>query len=283
MNNNYIGVDLDLFRQPKIQRLELKLGKAGVALYLQMYLKLAECQNEILEEDLPLLEREFFVKQETLNNVIYNFDLFLIKNGTIYSTIIADKLSAIKKLQKDKSRAGKLGAEKRWSDKQKNGTPNGSANDSAIADPLTENSNKRKEKEIKENNIDNLKEVLDFFNETHNKNLKSTVSWEDNFNYWRKAYSLEEIKKAITRLNHPNWWAKDNPSLELLFRTKNKAGKCNYLEQLLEIEEQLKEDVYRFTDDDKDLTNFKEEFDQAIAEKLAIFNKTNGTNHQLKF
>jgi hypothetical protein len=181
MNNNYIGVDLDLFRQPKIQRLELKLGKAGVALYLQMYLKLAECQNEILEEDLPLLEREFFVKQETLNNVIYNFDLFLIKNGTIYSTIIADKLSAIKKLQKDKSRAGKLGAEKRWSDKQKNGTPNGSANDSAIADPLTENSNKRKEKEIKENNIDNLKEVLDFFNETHNKNLKSTVSWEDNF------------------------------------------------------------------------------------------------------
>jgi hypothetical protein len=36
MNNNYIGVDLDLFRQPKIQRLEIKLGKQGVAIFLQL-------------------------------------------------------------------------------------------------------------------------------------------------------------------------------------------------------------------------------------------------------
>jgi len=150
MNNNYIGVDLDLFRQPKIQRLELQHGKGGVAIYLQLYLKLAENNNTLLESDLPLLEREFFVKMEQIKSVIFDFDLFVVENGTIYSRIIADKLSAIRKLQKDKSRAGKLGAEKRWSNREKHSSAISSANGSAITDPLAENSNKIKGKEIKE-------------------------------------------------------------------------------------------------------------------------------------
>jgi hypothetical protein len=198
MNNNYIGVDLDLFRQPKIQRLELKLGKSGVGLYLQIYLKLAETGNALLEEDLPILEREFFIKQETLKQVIYEFDLFTIKNGTIYSTIIADKLSAIKKVQVDKSRAGKLGALKRWSSRENDNTAIDTANSTAIDLPLTENSNKRKEKKIKEKESKlNNKEIINNFFETENL--------------------IELVQKKFVQLDNQVWFEEQaNNSLELM-------------------------------------------------------------------
>lgn len=158
MNNNYIGVDLNLFRQPKIQRLELQHGKGGVAIYIQLYLKLAESDNVINETDLPILEREFFIKLQQLKSIVYDFGLFEVKDGKIYSTIIADKLAAIKKIKKDKSKAGKLGAQKRWSNKQKHSSANGSANGSVITEPIAKNSNKIKEKKI--NKTKEIKETI---------------------------------------------------------------------------------------------------------------------------
>jgi len=89
-----------------------------------------------------------------------------------------------------------------------------------------------KSKKIKEE----ADEILSFFNKTHNKKLRTKVSWIENYEFWRKTYSLEEIKEAIETLNHDEWWAKDNPSLELLFRTRNKSGKCDYISHLLDLQ-----------------------------------------------
>lgn len=275
MNNNYIGVDLDLFRQPKIQRLEVAHGKGAVALYIQLYLKLAENNNIILETDIPLLVREFFIAEELLKTVIYDMDLFEIKNGIIYSTIIAEKLSAIKKLQKAKSEAGKLGAAKRWSNKDKDNKTNGSANGSAITDPIAKNSNKTK---IKQNKT---KQILDHFNQTHNRKLKSTHAWEDNFNFWLQTYTIDEIKTAISRLNHPDWWAKEKPDLELLFRKSNKAGKCDYISQLLELEETVEEDDGLFVVDrskyetEEDFERYMHWVKTRFQNRFKIINKNN--------
>lgn len=89
-----------------------------------------------------------------------------------------------------------------------------------------------------EDAIRNFKEesshVLNLFNKLFNKNLKSTP-WLNNYMFWRKTYSLEEILEAIT-LWHDHGWIWDgvkDPDLELFFRTKNKNGDCDYISRLL--------------------------------------------------
>ncbi len=92
---------------------------------------------------------------------------------------------------------------------------------------------------LNDNELDlEAQEILNFFNETFNKSLKS-FTWKDNFLIWRKIYSLDEIKKAITKLDHPKWFANEKPSLELMFRTKNKNGNCDYISNLLDLEDNL--------------------------------------------
>lgn len=92
---------------------------------------------------------------------------------------------------------------------------------------------------------DKIKEIKEFYNSTFSKNILSSVSWEDNASFWLEFYSLEQIKKAIANIDHPSWWANkpkngENPSLptlDLLFRTKNKTGKCDYINQILSLGE----------------------------------------------
>jgi DNA-binding transcriptional regulator YhcF (GntR family) len=102
--------------------------------------------------------------------------------------------------------------------------------------PLVQNMNTNHKSNLTTSSF-NSKKVLEFFNLTFNKNLKSSISWEDNANYWLNVYSLDEIKQAISRLNHPKWWAKDKLSLEFLFKKENSKGKCDYIQQLLDLEE----------------------------------------------
>jgi hypothetical protein len=257
MNNNYIGVDLDLFRQPKIQRLEIKLGKQGVAIFLQLYLKLAENEGVLSLEDLPIFEREFFIKQEILKSVIFDFELFEIKDQKITNKSLDEKMTKISLLSKNRSEAGKAGAEKRWSNRENNSK----AISNAIAKPLAKNSNKRKEKETKQNEIkeNEIKEILNFYNETFSKNFKTAVGWEKNFEFWLTHYNLDEIKTAIRNLNHPNWWANkpkngepaELAKLDFLFRRSNSKGDCDYIGELLNLGEienkQEPENVYRMS------------------------------------
>ena len=70
MNNNYIGLELDFFRQPKIQRLEIQLGYQALITYQKICLKLAEMEEPIKMVDIPLLEREFFCKQDLINQIM---------------------------------------------------------------------------------------------------------------------------------------------------------------------------------------------------------------------
>lgn len=78
-------------------------------------------------------------------------------------------------------------------------------------------------------------EIITHFNETFGKNTKSHAAWKDNADYWLETYSLEEIKQAITNWKTAKGWlgGLDDKTLTLLFRTKNKAGACDYIDDLL--------------------------------------------------
>lgn len=82
-------------------------------------------------------------------------------------------------------------------------------------------------------------EVINFFNETFGKQTKSYATWQENCDFHLKTYSVADIKQAIANWKRYGWWAKE-PSLELLFRTKNKSGPCDYIDQLLNLQDAVK-------------------------------------------
>lgn len=101
-------------------------------------------------------------------------------------------------------------------------------------DQLTTNKNIKniRSKEVKRER--EYEQVLEHFNSLFDRSFKSYVAWQDNYNFWRNIYSLEEIKQAITNWKENGWWVKQgSEELTLLFRTKNKNGKCDYIGELL--------------------------------------------------
>lgn len=94
-----------------------------------------------------------------------------------------------------------------------------------------------KKKEVSSNTY---QEIISHFNQTLERQTKSMASWKDNCDFWLETYSVGDIKQAISNIKSYGWWAKD-PSLDLLFRTKNKNGQpVDYIDQLLNSKEALK-------------------------------------------
>jgi hypothetical protein len=155
MNNNYIGVDLALFRHPEIQKLEIQLGKGAVAIYLQICFKLAEMEGRICLDDIPILEREFFVKLDLLEKIIHFQELFIIKDNYFYCEWVKKRLKKIS----EKSEAGKRAAQERWKKKASKSEkePNADALQTDMRRHSEPNAIKER-KESKENNINESKE-----------------------------------------------------------------------------------------------------------------------------
>lgn len=91
-------------------------------------------------------------------------------------------------------------------------------------------------KDIKDNiqkTKENIKEILLFFNTTREGIFKESSIDLNNFIYWNKTYSLQEIKAAITRINSDSFW-KDKMTPMILFRKKNRTGEnVDYIGHLL--------------------------------------------------
>lgn len=104
------------------------------------------------------------------------------------------------------------------------------------------NKSKIKESKVKENKIKEKADlVLEKYNQIYKTKLKSTVSWINNLGYWLNTYNIDDILEAVESMNNPNWWPnhkrRDNPNmphptLDLLFRTENKNGNCDYIAEL---------------------------------------------------
>lgn len=82
---------------------------------------------------------------------------------------------------------------------------------------------------------------LEAFNKLRGTNFRTTLSWSDNFAFWLKSYSLEEIIRAV-KLARFDPWMDEVITPELLFRTRNKNGSCDYIGKLLNIKVKLSEE-----------------------------------------
>lgn len=100
---------------------------------------------------------------------------------------------------------------------------------------------KNKEENIK-NKEENIKhkteeeEIAEYTAKLFNRTVKVTNAWSKNFREWRKTYAMEDIKKALDSWKSKGWiWQMDKQGgdLILLFRTSNKAGDCDYMDQLI--------------------------------------------------
>lgn len=241
MSNLYFNHSYSLRNQTEILELRAEFGINGYGLYLMLLETIAESDTRSINKTLITgLAFNLGCEKTLLINLIkkcIDLKLFTVDGNFIASTHLKEhfeKREAIRKARVEAgSKGGKANAKQLLSKREAKGkqkVPKVNKNKDKVKIKESKDKTNKKEKEIKE--------VLDHFNRTHNKNLKSFHAWQDNFEFWLETYTLEEIKTAITRLNHPDWWAKDKPSLELLFRKANKNGKCDYIGQLLELEEE---------------------------------------------
>lgn len=79
-------------------------------------------------------------------------------------------------------------------------------------------------------------EIVNLYNECFGGRKTAIDPWLGNFKYWRRSYSLDEIKEAIVKWNSGGWlweFKSGKPDLGTFFRTENKAGKCDYIGQFL--------------------------------------------------
>jgi len=86
---------------------------------------------------------------------------------------------------------------------------------------------KRKKENInlQEKENSEIQEIVDFYNLVFNKKIKSLISFQKNFLFWRQTYTIEEIKQAIKNARMDKFWG-DKLTLTILFRQKNPRGEA---------------------------------------------------------
>ena len=85
---------------------------------------------------------------------------------------------------------------------------------------------------VNDNVNTDLKKIVDFYNETFNKSIRSYSGFEKNFYHWVEIHDVGKIKQAITIASIDKFW-KDKLTLQILFRQKNPQGEdVDYIEDL---------------------------------------------------
>jgi hypothetical protein len=85
-----------------------------------------------------------------------------------------------------------------------------------------------------------IEKLIEIFNSLTGKNTKSYKSFFENFKTWRKEYSFSQIESAVRSASDHGWiWKSHDGSpvdwnLELLLRTRNRTGECDYIARLID-------------------------------------------------
>jgi len=188
----YFSHDYNAANDTKVLFLRHQLGMEGYGIYWFLIEKLADAGGKMPLELIPILAMQMQSSDTKVKGVITQFDLFSINEGEFWSDRLNDHLGLREKL----SQSGKNGAISRWK--------NGEANGVAIGEG---NANKRKEKEIKENESKlNTKELFINIIEEYKEQLAD--SYNDFLEYWTEPnkngklrYELEKFFDAKRRIN----------------------------------------------------------------------------------
>lgn len=115
---------------------------------------------------------------------------------------------------------------------------------------------------VTKSQLQEARELNDYWNSLFGTNLK-TLGFAGNMVYWRQFFELDDIKRAIENLaDAPStFWMKKKykPTPTFLFRTKNRNGSADYIQQCLDLSEtpirQLTKERYDYLKSKNSLTN----------------------------
>jgi len=94
---NHLNIDLDLFRQPKVQKLESELGSKAVVFYLKLKLLLAQAKDYKLVKKYWLIAQNLELELKFVQSVIEDYDLFVIGDHYFWSKNVVKKMTETNK------------------------------------------------------------------------------------------------------------------------------------------------------------------------------------------
>ena len=269
--NNYFSHDFNARNDIKLKKVNMKLGMEGIGLYWCIIECLYENNGYLsFDDDIKLLAYELRVDEESIVNLIENFDLFKKNKNRFYSPSVLERLQKIN----DKANKNRENVLKRW-EKAKKASDN-ECNTTEIPNEYEKDTNVYnsnyyiKENKIKENN--NIQTTTDnniysFIEQNFGRTL-SPVELEK-INLWLSEEREDIIKYAVTIavMNRKstfayvdgilkNWKAKGFKSLEEIKEDSliGLASKSQRDSTISEEQQKLLEELadYNWLEDDDD-------------------------------
>ena len=117
----YFPHDANARNDEKILAVRMKYGMEGYGIYFALIEKLLESTDYILLKDYNTIAFELRVGAEKVKSVVEDFGLFqFTEDGKLfYSDSLTARMTPLEEVRDKRSIAGKIGAEKRWKEKQK--------------------------------------------------------------------------------------------------------------------------------------------------------------------
>ena len=269
--NNYFSHDFNARNDIKLKKVNMKLGMEGIGLYWCIIECLYENNGYLsFDDDIKLLAYELRVDEESIVNLIENFDLFKKNKNRFYSPSVLERLQKIN----DKANKNRENVLKRWEKAKK--TSDNECNTTEIPNEYEKDTNVYnsnyyiKENKIKENN--NIQTTTDnniysFIEQNFGRTL-SPVELEK-INLWLSEEREDIIKYAVTIavMNRKstfayvdgilkNWKAKGFKSLEEIKEDSliGSASKSQRDSTISEEQQKLLEELadYNWLEDDDD-------------------------------
>jgi len=198
----YFPHDYNASNDQRVLKLRARLGnEKGYGIYFMILEAMAQENTGILDSDcMAELSLSYGLAIDELKAVLdfaIKVGLFIQDERGIFSKRMLEHKELRKKYKKDRSEAGKRGATTRWG--------NSSANSSAIAKPMANDSKgkERKGKESKGNNITNNNTTLflETFNKSFESNYRPTESRTKKLAERLKGFTLQEILQAVENMS----------------------------------------------------------------------------------
>lgn len=114
----YFSHDSNARNDVKIIKLRRQLGMEGYGIYWALIEMLRDAPgNKLPIESIDDIGFSINCSKEKVEAVIRNYDLFMIENETFFSDRLIRSMNQYKELKTSRSKAGKIGMEKRWKQK----------------------------------------------------------------------------------------------------------------------------------------------------------------------
>ncbi|MCQ2311589.1 MAG: DUF4373 domain-containing protein [Paludibacteraceae bacterium] len=157
----YFPHDFNASQDQKLIKLQREMGGDGLAIYWKLIERLGpETDHKLPDEDETYvsLEWDFHFSADKIRQVVTNYGLFVMEDGSFYSNSLRERLRVMEESKERRARAGSLGGKAKAANKQNNSNATTEVEQSdssrtqncSKGERFEKEKNQKKEKEIKE-------------------------------------------------------------------------------------------------------------------------------------